>query len=68
MTENTKPLIGGYNTNGGTRAAPPAAARFNGGAQHRAEIEHAAEARREQSHDCSGMSSGPSNQKTTYYQ
>ena len=49
MTENTKPLIGGYNTNGGTRTAPPAAARFNGGAQHRAEIEHAAEARREQS-------------------
>jgi hypothetical protein len=29
MTENTKPLVGGYDSNGGTRTAPPAAARFN---------------------------------------
>jgi hypothetical protein len=49
MTENTKPFVGGYDSNGGT-GAPPAAARFNEGAQHRAQIEHATEARREHSH------------------
>jgi hypothetical protein len=46
MSDQTKPLIGGYDSNGGTKTKPPRAAVFNQGATHLAEIQHAADQRR----------------------